>query len=180
MRELFMLDINQAGCCDPLGFPEDLRAWVEEPKLVRLTLEALETVQSSDVQAAENHALPLGLPRVLLTLLTYGYGIGLLSSDQLEAQIPHDPQLLYLAARACPTGSLLRQFRRHHRGLLLQSLSALLQLVWETHATCGGMEPPAPRKIRLDAASTWPTLFERAAQWRIDQAILADTMALDG
>ena len=73
---------------DPLGLPDDLRQWLDARTLVGLVFDAVHTVL--DQVADEPSPLPVGNPRVLLTVLTYSYAIGLFASDETEAHVPTD------------------------------------------------------------------------------------------
>jgi hypothetical protein len=144
----------------------DLRDFVEERTLVRLTLESV----NSELQGEGServHVLAPGWPRVFLTVLTYGYGTGVYASEHIEAQAQRDPSLRYLAARLPFSGDELRRFRRMNRPLVEDCLSRLIALVWQMPGSCG-----SDRELAEGA-------FKLAAQRRVAEAIQADSMALD-
>ncbi len=153
-----------------ITFPDDLRQWIDARTLVSCVLEAVQaTVQVPDQALPET--LPLGRPRMLLTILTYSYAVGLLGSDEIAHQIVVDPELGYLSAKSEPTPSELRHFRRYHRAMLQWSLSHLLERAWKARPDF------SLSKCRdqglIDRAAG------QAAEQRINQAVLTDTMALD-
>jgi hypothetical protein len=152
-----------------LGLPEDLRAWVSDDVLVSLVFEAVHTTGWGEAASRSPAPLPPGRPRVLLTLLTYSYAIGLYGSDEIENRIPIDPQLLYLSAREDIPSYDLRHFRRYHRAPLQQTLSMVFQLLCEAR----DQAPAARFGVDLSA------LCASAAERRINEAVLRDTMALD-
>jgi hypothetical protein len=154
---------------EQLGLPEDLRAWVSEAALVSLVFEAVHATGWAQPASLGQAPLPPGRLRVLLTLLTYSYAIGLYGSDEIESRISLDPQLLYLSARKGVPSNDLRQFRRHHRAALHQTLSALFQLAFEAH------DQSPPTRIGSDVKA----LCSAAAERRINEAVLRDTMTLD-
>lgn len=157
------------------GLPNDLRSWVNEDSLVRLVFHALHSVQEDANwnQTAGRVRLPAGAPRTFLLLLTYSYAIGLCGSDEIESRVPIDPQLRYLAAKTTPSSGELRQFRRHHRAFVRQCLAQLLRLGCQSHFAFQTLGlNPEEGMVSLD-------FFEAEAEARIDQAVLADTMALD-
>jgi hypothetical protein len=153
-----------------LDLPEDVRQWTDERTLMGLLFNALDTVGQESEGCRRDGVLPLGQPRVLLTLLVYSYAIGLLDSEIIARQVPLDPQLRYLAAMTVPTAGELRRFRRHQRPWLKRTLSALLQSVWNHHRPASG-----------EQSFTMPSegCFASEAEERIDQAVLQDTMDLD-
>jgi hypothetical protein len=154
-------------------FPEDLRAWMGERELLKLAFEALHVLEEGSEMSPDAARPEPGAPRVLLTLLTYCYAAGIYSSDEIEAQVPNDPQLAYLCAKTLPLANRLRHFRRYHREFVVKSLSELLQLAWKSHPqNCG------PLRAAHDTRQ-FESFFRRAAEQRVQEAILEDTMALD-
>jgi hypothetical protein len=148
-------------------FPEDLRIWVDEAKLLTLVFDAVHGVEDMVGLTLGAAGLPVGSPRVMLTLLTYSYAIGCFASDEIQAKIPSDPSLQYLGAKTCPSANSLRHFRRYHRDVLQRSLGNLLRLAWE-HRNQGASNHRSA-----------PPLFDQLARRRVEEAVLADTMALD-
>jgi hypothetical protein len=146
--------------------PEDLRAWVEPEFLLRYVLEAVQS--AAEHPAPGEGSLPAGLPRTWLTVLTYGYAIGLNSSDDIELESRADAQLAYAASNACVSASALRHFRRSHRSSLRFALGLVLSRVWHVRNSSGFEDGPSQHEI-----------FEITAERRINNAVLADTMALD-
>ncbi len=147
-----------------LELPDDLRRWISEETLVRLVFEAVHLAQSP---------LPPGRPRVCLTTLTYSYAIGLYDAQEIEDRIPTDPQLLYLSAKIPLSGNDLRQFRRYHRPWLQRTLGLLLQLACEARFRTG------INSTLVCLPGEMAALCAEAAEHRIEEAVLRDTMALD-
>jgi Transposase domain (DUF772) len=164
---------------EQLELPEDLRAWLDEASLVRLVFEALHTVEEAEHRLGST-CLPPGPPRLLLTVLTYAYAIGLSGSEEIQRRIPADPQLRYLCAKTAPSASDLRGFRRRHRVLLLRSLSQLFKLAWISRARMLAWETAEWLSPLTDwSKEDLQRLLDGAAERRIGDAVLADTMALD-
>ena len=69
-------------------------------------------------------------PNTLLTALTYCYGVGLYSPEEIEEAIHKHPAVGYLAARAGLSARVIRRFRREHRALLSKSLARFFESVW--------------------------------------------------
>jgi hypothetical protein len=151
-------------------FPDDAREWVDEPMLVRFVFDAV---------AECNRDLPAGPARVLLTVLTYSYAIGLYGSEEIEDQLAHDAQLEYLSAKATLSACTLRQFRRYHRDLLQASLSALFQRVWQSRAQQVNPDKQDSNVLLGRRGGRLEGVFQRAANRRIADAVLADSIELD-
>jgi hypothetical protein len=153
-----------------LELPADLRELIDDSTLVRLIFETLHVVEQEQSETHPDHRLPIGQPRVLLTVLTYSYAAGLYGSQEIERQVLRDSQLLYLAAKASPSANELRQFRRLHRFWLQRSLSRLLKSAWQARA-----DYPTERPLTAESES----FFDWTAEQRINHSVLIDTMALD-
>lgn len=148
-----------------------------EPRaLVTLVFEALHSLEERE-NGCELE-LAAGAPRVCLTLLTYAYAIGVFASEEIERQTKQDGEFTYLAARTTVTATDLRQFRRYHQAQLRRSLGLLLEMVWRERRKAifdlPGLDihtPSGPGELS--------TYFEGVADRRIQEAMLADTMAMD-
>ena len=161
--------------------PADLRQWVNDATLVGWVLEvvadALEGCSPTSSLAEDGPLVP-----TMLTVLTYCYATARCASDEIETVTATDPTVRYLCASQFVTSSAIRRFRRAHRALLHSCLTAIHRRAWQHR-----FEFP-------DTGREWSTRsarFERlhddrftyrlaaAAEQKIQQAILADTMALD-
>ena len=152
-------------------WPNDLREWVDERTLISFVLNALHSAECEGASSSQSEPLPPGLPRVLLSLLLYSYVIGLRSSEQIVDAIEADSQPRYLCANTTLCENELRGFRRHHRAVLEQSLTRLLERIWNARPEAArSWVPPVDSPLVLAAA---------AAQSRINEAIFADTISLD-
>ena len=168
------------------GLPQDLSAWVGHEVLVHLVLKAVQsTCDLADQKGGLPTRLPIGRPRILLTLLVYSYASGLYASEQIEDRVTSNPVLRYLSAGARPTWHDLRRFRRQHRPLIQAALGRAIQAAWKF-----GQSPLPPASqpglgfrdalpsIGLEEAAL-ASQFSLAAEDRINQAILWDSMVLD-
>ena len=166
--------------------PQNLSAWVERKVLVRLVLDAVQAAcDPADEQGSWKTQVPVGRPRILLTLLVYSYASGIYASEQIEDRVTSDPGLRYLSAGARPTWHDLRRFRRQQRPLIQAALAKAIQSVWKLGRW---PMPPAtePRSGSWDASAassladvSLATRFTLAAKDRIEQAIHWDSMVLD-
>ena len=161
--------------------PADLRQWVNEATLVGWVLEvvsdALEGYSPASSLAEDGPPVP-----TMLTVLTYCYATARYASDEIEAVTATDRTIRYLCANQFVTSSAIRRFRRAHRALLHSCLTTLHRQAWRH------------RFGLLDTGWEWSTESSRfqsshddrftyrltaAAAQKIQQAILADTMAMD-
>lgn len=157
----------------PTLLPDDLRTWFAPAHLVRLSLDAVADLGGSQRWPAVPTDGPSFTRATLLTLLTYSYATGRFGSESIEAAFREDPQLRYLVG-SCPPASLLRRFRRHHRGALGTALARLLE-------TCAILQ-------RATQSPAWPLpvepagpseLFADEAAQRIQRGVLEDSVAAD-
>ncbi|MBI2947463.1 MAG: hypothetical protein HYY23_07445 [Verrucomicrobia bacterium] len=168
------------------GFPQDLRLWVDENILVNLVLEAVQSVCEPGIDSrGKSEPLPEGRPRVFLTLLTYSYAVGIYASDEIEDRIATEPALRYLSAGARPSWHDLRRFRRQNREIIRGALTRVLRIAREFRlwsiakmldidsAWCGRLAAVRTAEYKQTM------LVIQAANDRINQAVLRDSMALD-
>ena len=153
------------------AWPDDLRDWFDEKTLVRFTLRTLRPVELGPSAYRIDGGFAPGKPRILLNVLVYSYAIGLLPSEEIETNIPVDPQLLSVSGGVPICANELRHFRRHHRLLLHQSLCGLLQLALASRR----------RSVVDDTGTEFATerSVSLAAEDRVNRAVLMDSMALD-
>lgn len=159
-----------------VAFPEDLRLWFGEDRLIRLVIEAV-TALPAGRQAGFRHgetSYPFG---EMLATLTYAYLSGRAGSEELEEEVLLDPALRYLCAGRTPPSTAFRHFRRVHRGALATALLQTLRLALAGRRALGWLGPVVPQ---MDP-ETPPglELCARAAEARLDRAVFADTVALD-
>ena len=116
-----------------------------------------------------------GVPEpILQSLLTYSYAVGILSSDQIEAEFDENPAIRYLCANDAPTAAAIRSFRRRNAHFLKPALGVLFKLITnnstETYSTYSFQ--------RLERSASSES-FQTLAAERINQAVAADSHALD-
>lgn len=180
-----MCEDNWNSTEDP-AFPPDLRAWMDESTLICIVLNGVQSAcELGDTSRTLTTHFSAGQPRVLLTILTYCYAVGIYASEEIEARIPTDPSLRYLSVGARPTWHDLRRFRRQERKALHKALNRVLYL------SRGFRSCSIAEMLRIDAAwcdqllgscgtdSTQTLLADLAANYRINQSVLRDSMALD-
>jgi len=97
-----------------------------EQHLLALCLASVQTVDRERLRAAATTTGPLR-PEMLLTLIAYSYARGHYDSRNIAAGTASDAALRYLCAGTRPVWTDLRRFRRHHRDLVAQCLTWVLE-----------------------------------------------------
>src|SRR5688572_7354490 len=115
---------NRTGNIFPVHL--DLRQRVGTPRLLRWAIEAPQNV---DADLAEQLKPGIGefRPQMLLSLLSFCYGAGCYSSEDIEQAIANDRSVRYICARTYPDAKALRRFRRTYRSPLHQSVAYVLR-----------------------------------------------------
>jgi hypothetical protein len=145
----------------------ELAGKLDDLVLIKLVLEAVhefdtESATASLARNAFNSAQTA-------TLLGYCYSRGILSSEEIEARLPHDPAIAYICAGKKPDWHLLRRFRRDNALLILGILTRVLELAASQTGACR----PA------DLPDRWRLAFREQALARLQEAIQADSLAMD-
>lgn len=127
----------------------------------RLTHLALESVQGLEVPWTEFRLGP-GYPghsfRVLLTLLTYAYGRGVLASDEVLDRVGSDADFRYICSTEYPDAATLRAFRRREGSRLQTTLTQLVRSAMSLESGNIGINAQAEASRRLEAAAAADSL----------------------
>ena len=141
---------------DRIGWPWDLREWVSQDRLfnwIEYEIGLLDWQNPKLVAYLRAH--PDYRPRVLLTLLTYGYATGVYGAEDIAEQCYADATFRRLCEQHPPSASSIIAFRRENRGLLRWCLTQVLRrALKEKYALDDGLMPPGLRKAIADAAVT--------------------------
>lgn len=143
------------------AFPRDLRDWVDERTLIGWALEAGLTERAQATFRDEDRASANAL-----SLILFGFAIGIYGSWEIEAACAGEPGLRYLCVGRQVDGGMLRRFRRRHAALVRHSLEQLLRRAEYVSAAASG-DPSRGRSVAEEAGA------------RLSQAIQFDSMALD-
>jgi Transposase domain (DUF772) len=144
----------------------DLTCWLGERELLKLALEAVQTVPSPLPGIPGDHGQILR-PQMMLTLLAYCYCASLYGSRDIEWAAHNNKTIRYICARTYPDWLAIRRFRRQHRDLVGQCLAHILREAWariwdhqETEFASGfRFEPDFYKQV----AATVKTKIETAA-----------------
>lgn len=163
----------------------DVSQWTGKGPLVSLVLDVTSAVEWLERAVTFQRPTPAApRPQILLTVLTYCYATGLLSSEEVEQASRRDLMVQYLCAGARPTAEQLRLFRRRHRPLIARCLGRVLFSAWQFRLWLGLTRDEGEKLPEWLGPDTWSeeeaaTLFASAAEQRVDQAVLLDSTALD-
>jgi len=112
-----------------LPLPGDLRECLGEPILLKFALDAVQSLDPSQLKAAEETEMNFR-PQMMLTLLSYCYAARIYGSRDIVWAIRNDNRVRYICARTFPDWRAIRQFRRNHRALIEQCLTCVLRRAW--------------------------------------------------
>ena len=151
------------------------------PALLKLSLEAVETIPLANEQRMFSFqgSGPFRT-KMLLTLLTYCYGLGLYSSSEIEEESHRDEIIRTLVAGHFPDAQTLRRFRREYRQQVEQCLLALFRLASQltresVNSELAKFDFKAALQLR-EGADANTAFLSRAAHERFDCAIWVDKM----
>jgi len=158
----------------PASLPADLRESLGEQILLKLALDAVQSLDPSQLSAAVTGDQRIR-PQMMLTLLTYCYGSRLYGSREIEWATRNDRMIRYICARVFPDFRAIRQFRRNNRGLLEQCLTSVLRKAWVLQ--CDELDETL-------AGRAWLTeglerTFTTAAHEKVEVAVIMDTAETD-
>jgi hypothetical protein len=164
-------------------FPQDLRLWLDEDRLLRLVLDAASDLEAVGAGRAFRHGTEQFSFGQMLATVSYAYLTGRYGSEEVAEELEADPALRYLSVGRFPDPAAIRRFRRLHRGplgvVLLRALRAGLA---DRRRQTG---PAAPDRDALLGAGTCADDMESLsrcaaeAEARLARAVFADTVALD-
>lgn len=174
------MNIPQTNLAAPVGFPADLRDWIEEGQLIDLILDAVVGVNLDEFsETAEGAVVTTYPPVMLLSLLVYGYATGSFSSHQIAAYAFDRDVGRFLCASLPPTFDVIEEFRQRNRMAIKRCLLRLLKLAWRVGFLRICVPTPASPVVRemvggvvLDESLL--RLFEQEVEARLRQAEQVD------
>ena len=114
-----------------LLLPPDLNDWLEEGHLayfIRDVVGALDLSQIYDDYHSPRGGQPAYQPRMMVSLLLYGYCVGMASSRKIEKATYEQVPFRVLAANQHPDHDTICTFRRRHLEALSELFVQVLQL----------------------------------------------------
>jgi hypothetical protein len=145
---------------------ENLELSLETRRIISLVLDAVN-------QVAWEQTPKLDMPTdwtpdpILRTVVSYCYGCGLFSSQEIEAAALHDPVVRYLCANYNPSWERIREFRRLNTNSIRQCLALVLESMANSY-------------MSSSIGRFFPVVnFAKEAEQRLRRAIQADSNSLD-
>jgi len=116
--------------------PSDLSRFLGERGLLKLVLDAVQTVEPSRF-VVEDRETPSLRPQMLLTLLAYCYATRVYGSTDIEWAALNDSTVRYICAHHFPDRQALRRFRRNNRALIALTLATVFKQAWSLKFDAG-------------------------------------------
>lgn len=135
--------------------PPDVREWLPEDHLAWCVLEAVEEIDLSAFYAArrsDGWGRPAFDPAMMVSLLLYGYAIGVRSSREIERRLVHDVAFRVVAGNHHPDHATIARFRQTHEGALAELFNEVLQLCARAGMVRVGVVALDGTKIEADAS----------------------------
>ena len=138
-----------------LAMPWDLSEWVSREELWGWTLEVVDGL-GWDQPALVDYlaAWPNYRPQILLTLISYGYCIGVFEDGEVAELAFQNPPAATIRGELSPRRRAVAEFRKANRGLIKWVLVSLFRRVLKARYQVGGTLLPAGLKRYLVRAAT--------------------------
>jgi hypothetical protein len=166
-------------CLEPRAAGEDPWHFVNHSVRVGIILNSIGRVAKNTLFPVASAEAGIAFePRTLLSLLTYCYSMGVLSSRDIESCIGNSAFFRLVCQDEFPDWHTIRRFRRHNREVLRQCLQKtcleLEELRRPARASAGN--PPVDG---AEEKSFVPEGIMSSADDRIEEAVWLDSVALD-
>jgi hypothetical protein len=181
MKPNHTISKRNAGSVDPI-WPENLATRIPAGELVQWTLEGVQTffwnggTGTTLVGNAFN-------PRVLLTIMTFGYATGVFASEDIAEHCRSDSVFRHLSVGIRCAPDRLRRFRGQNCELIKRCLAFVLRRAHERGAATAS--PELSGDSRTESTAVMPTatarlvLSQQEAKRRFERAVSADWIGED-
>ena len=134
--------------------PPSIDEWLPKDHLARYIVEIVEELNLESIYAAYGGqgGKPAYDPRVLLSLLFYGYATGTFSSRKIERATYDSVAFRYIAANAHPDHDTIATFRRRFLGQLQKLFVDILMIARETGMLKVGQVSLDGTKVKANAS----------------------------
>lgn len=155
-----------------LLLPPDLNDWLSEDHLARFVGEVVSSLDLSDVFSSyvDGRGGAAYHPRMMLSVLIYGYCTGTFSSRKLAQACQENVAFRYLSANAMPRHSALADFRRRHLAAMESLFIEVFELCREAGLVSLGHVSVDGSKFKANAskhkAVSWGRIEEREQHYR--------------
>ena len=168
--------------------PPDIREWLPEKHLARFMIEVLDELDLSELMLVYLRTDERGRrgyhPRMLLSLLLYGYCTGTRSSRQIEKKTHEDVAYRVLSCNEHPDHDTIADFRQRHLSVIAKLFGQVLRLCQEAGLVKLGTISIDGTKMKANAskhkAMSYGRMTETEARLEAEvKAILAEAAATD-
>jgi transposase len=155
-----------------LLLPPDLNEWLPEDHMARFVGEVVGSLDLSPFFASytDGRGAAAYHPRMMLSVLVYGYCTGVFSSRKLAQCCLENVAFRYLSGNAMPRHSALADFRRRHLPAMESLFVEVFELCRESGLISLGHVSVDGSKIKANAskhkAVSWGRLEEREEHYR--------------
>jgi transposase len=146
--------------------PPDLRDWLDEDHLAWFVIEAVEELDLEAFYAAyraDGHGRAAHDPRMMVTLLVYGYCVGERSSRGIERRCREDVAFRVICANQIPDHATIARFRVRHQEPLAELFGQVLGLCAEAGLVRAGVIAVDGSKFRAAASDAAISDYEAIA-----------------
>jgi len=143
--------------------PPDLRDWLPEDDLAHFVIAACERVDLSRFKINDRGSGKAQYhPRMMLSLLIYGYANGIFSSRRLERATYRDLGVRFVSANTHPDHDTIAAFRRNNQAAFEQAFLQVLLLAKESGLLKVGTVSIDGTKIDANASKIRSIRYDRA------------------
>lgn len=155
-----------------LLLPPDLNDWLPEDHLARFIGEVVSSLDLGDIFASyvDGRGRAAYHPRMMLSVLIYGYCTGTFSSRKLAQACQENVAFRYLSGNTMPRHSALADFRRRHLDAMESLFIEVFELCREAGLVSLGHVSVDGSKFKANAskhkAVSWGRIEERERHYR--------------
>jgi transposase len=161
-----------------LLMPPALADWVPEDHLARFVSEVVDTLDLAAIEEAyaEERGYPPYHPRMMVTVLLYGYCTGIYSSRKIARQLTDSVAFRFLAAGNQPDFRTVSEFRKRHGAALAGLFAQVLRLCRRAGLVKLGQVAVDGTKIKANASKHKAMSYRRMQE--ADAALTAEVAEL--
>ncbi len=118
---------------EQLALPLDLSEWFDRPALLQWVIEVIDSLDWNNPDLTAYLAAHPGYhPKMMLSLVTYAYAIGVYEAEEVAELCFKDEGAKSLCGKHEPTAKGVTRFRRENKGLLKWTLVELFKRALQT------------------------------------------------
>ena len=165
-----------------LLLPPDVQDWVAHDDLARFICSVVDQLDLTSFYAAYDSSSggrPAYHPRMMVSLLLYGYCIGVRSSRQLEAATYDRMSFRYVTANQHPDHDTIAAFRARHRADFERLFVTVLDVCVESGMKRVGVVAIDGTRLRANAAKSRTKTRDQLARYLVHLKKLVESILRD-